>query len=318
MKKLLLSLFLATCLAQAATLTLNCGGTTTVTPGQNLTCSGVWAGGGSPAALQGTVIASQATGTVTISVAGAAITAVKTVQAVGSNWEVSGLNQNAISDGTVITLNILIPLTAACSGNTACLQLGFSGLVASDANGGAVAGVTPGFPLSIFVSGSTSVSPCDLNGDGLVNGSDVSKAISNLLVRPQAPIFGTALPTIMDVQVVINASLGKGCGAGAPPPPPPPPPPVSLTALGCSPTTITGGGSSVCTVTLSGAAPLGGVVVSLSRFGEITIPPSVTITSGSITTAFPVTSIAVLASQPASITASSNGVAQIVNLTLGP
>jgi hypothetical protein len=79
--------------------------------------------------------------------------------------------------------------------------------------------------------------------------------------------------------------------------PPPPPPAVSLSTFTLSPTSVTGGNPSTGTVTLTSAAPAGGVVVSLSSQlpGSASVPPSVTVPAGATSASFTVTSFPVAA-----------------------
>jgi hypothetical protein len=63
----------------------------------------------------------------------------------------------------------------------------------------------------------TSANSCDLNSDGVVNGADVTLAINQAL--GMAPCTTAALQTngqcnVVDVQRIINASLGQGCRTG--------------------------------------------------------------------------------------------------------
>lgn len=54
---------------------------------------------------------------------------------------------------------------------------------------------------------------------------------------------------------------------------PPPNTNVSVTAISCGPQTLTGGGTSTCNITLSGAAPVGGVHVQLSSSStQVSVP----------------------------------------------
>lgn len=79
----------------------------------------------------------------------------------------------------------------------------------------------------------------------------------------------------------------------------------SLSALSLSPTSVTGGGTSQGTVTLTGAAPSGGSVVALSssNTAAATVPASVTVPAGSTSRTFTVSTQAVSSSTSATITA---------------
>lgn len=65
-----------------------------------------------------------------------------------------------------------------------------------------------------------------------------------------------------------------------------PPPPVDLVSISLTPTGVTAGQSSTLTITLSGAAPSGGALVTLvaSPGGIVTVPASATVPAGSAST----------------------------------
>ncbi len=66
--------------------------------------------------------------------------------------------------------------------------------------------------------------------------------------------------------------------------------PAALTSLTLNPSTVTGGGSSTGTLTLNGAAPPNGAVISLSTSNSFAqVPASATIPAGGSTITFPVT-----------------------------
>src|SRR5437763_11087579 len=66
---------------------------------------------------------------------------------------------------------------------------------------------------------------------------------------------------------------------------------VSITALSCGPETLTGGGSTACNVTLSGAAPAGGAQLQLSSSStQVSIPALIQVPEGSPNAQFTVSS----------------------------
>jgi uncharacterized protein (TIGR03437 family) len=92
---------------------------------------------------------------------------------------------------------------------------------------------------------------------------------------------------------------------------------VMLSTIQCTPGTVTGGGSSTCTVALSGAAPSGGAVVSLSdNSTAATVPASATIPAGSSSTTFTATTSSVTSTQTVVITASYGGVSQTTSMAV--
>ena len=99
----------------------------------------------------------------------------------------------------------------------------------------------------------------------------------------------------------------------------PPPPPASLSAVSLNPTSVVGGTSSQGTVTLTSAAPAGGLTVTLSSNNTAaTVPGSVTVAAGATTASFTATTTAVGASTPVTITATNAGVTRTASLTVTP
>jgi hypothetical protein len=98
------------------------------------------------------------------------------------------------------------------------------------------------------------------------------------------------------------------------------PPASSLSAVSLSPSTVVGGNSSQGTVTLTSAAPSGGLVVTLasSNSTRATVPANVTVSAGSTSAAFTVTTSSVSASTSVTITASHNAVTRSATLTINP
>jgi len=82
---------------------------------------------------------------------------------------------------------------------------------------------------------------------------------------------------------------------------------VPVSSLTCSPTHLTVGSNSTCTVTLVGAAPAGGETVQLSRSGsKLSIPSSIVVAGGVTSGAFIVTALTGY-SGPVAITAKAGG-----------
>jgi hypothetical protein len=94
---------------------------------------------------------------------------------------------------------------------------------------------------------------------------------------------------------------------------------VSLSSLTLNPTLIKGGTPSQGTVTLSGAAPAGGVVVTLtSNKKAAVVPASVTIPTGAASATFTVKTKVVLVKKVVTISAAYAGVTKTAKLTLTP
>ena len=109
-------------------------------------------------------------------------------------------------------------------------------------------------------------------------------------------------------------SYSCGSGYGTPPAFP------TLSLLAVNPTSVNGGSSSTGTVTLSGPAPSGGAVVSLStnNTAAATVPASIAIAYGATSATFTVSTSTVTASTPVIITASSGGGSKTASLTVTP
>lgn len=99
-----------------------------------------------------------------------------------------------------------------------------------------------------------------------------------------------------------------------------PPAPVILTSLSLNPTSVTGGNSSTGTVSLSGAAPSGGSVVTLSSSNTVvaTVPTSVTVAAGATSATFTVNTSTVQASTSVTISGTLDSTTQTADLTVTP
>ena len=93
--------------------------------------------------------------------------------------------------------------------------------------------------------------------------------------------------------------------------------PLGLSSLTLSPTSVKGGTNSQGTVTLNGPAPLGGITIALSdNSSNVTVPASVTISEGSSSTTFAITTTSVKSSTTATISASYGGATVTATLKL--
>jgi hypothetical protein len=94
-------------------------------------------------------------------------------------------------------------------------------------------------------------------------------------------------------------------------------PPV-LSSLTLNPSTVYGGSTSTGTVRLSGAAPYGGIVVTLSssKPTKASVPPSVTVAAGTNFATFTINIAAVASKTSATISASYGGVTKKAILTI--
>lgn len=93
----------------------------------------------------------------------------------------------------------------------------------------------------------------------------------------------------------------------------------ALSGLSCNPTTITGPASSACTITLTGAAPTGGLSVALtSSDSVVTVPASVSVPAGATSVGFSASASAVTTTHTVSVTASANGITKSTTLQINP
>ncbi len=93
--------------------------------------------------------------------------------------------------------------------------------------------------------------------------------------------------------------------------------PPTLTAVTLSPASVTGGTSSTGTVTLSGAAPTGGISLKLtSGSAAATVPASITVPAGKTSATFTVKTTAVASDTGTSISASLSGTSQSATLKI--
>ena len=93
---------------------------------------------------------------------------------------------------------------------------------------------------------------------------------------------------------------------------------VSLSSLSLDPTAVVGGNSAIGTVTLTSAAPSGGLEVSLSsnNTAAATVPASVTVLAGSTRASFTVSTNSVTNSQSSTIIASAGGITRSSTITV--
>jgi hypothetical protein len=95
---------------------------------------------------------------------------------------------------------------------------------------------------------------------------------------------------------------------------------ASLSAISVSPTSVVGANTAQGTITLTGAAPSGGAVVTLSSANTsvVSVPASVTVVAGASSATFGVNTAAVTANTSVTITATYGGVSRTTTLTVTP
>lgn len=99
-----------------------------------------------------------------------------------------------------------------------------------------------------------------------------------------------------------------------------PTPALALSSISLSPVSINSGSVSTGTVTLSGTAPVGGAVVTISssNTGAVTSPASVTVAAGASSATFSLTAKTVAATTAVTISSSYAGVTKTATLTVTP
>jgi hypothetical protein len=94
---------------------------------------------------------------------------------------------------------------------------------------------------------------------------------------------------------------------------------VALNSLTCSSATMMGAGTVTCTVTLSGAAPAGGINVALSsNSNTVTVPTSVTVAASATTSSFIANVSSFSSAQKVTLTATASGLLKTFALQLNP
>jgi len=236
------------------------------------------------------------------------------------------LNGPAPSGGAVVTLSssntaaaqVPASVTVAANATTATFtvttnsvaadtQLIISGTYGSTQNASFTVTATPAVLNSVSVSpasvqgGSSSTGTVTLSGPAPVGGAVVTLSSSNPAAQVPASVTVAANATTAtfsvttnsvstDTTLTISGAYGTTQNASfivtATP--------AVLNSVSVSPASVQGGGSSTGTVTLSGPAPVGGALVTLSSSNPAAqVPASVTVTANATTATFTVTTSAV-------------------------
>ncbi len=250
----------------------------------------------------------------------------------------AGLNTTAIADGVVA----MVTVTPLISSGT--IAVGVTRPAAATASAGAlpiggVAGAITVFPLpsvsSLACSPSTVTSPgnatctATLSGAAPPNGlalalgsSSASVSLPPLLLVPAgsaavnftASVSGVAANETATLTAAFNGSSVSAALSLIPPPPP-----VVPTSLACTPSSLSPGGSTTCTLILSYLAPSAGAAVMLASDNPaLAAPGSVVVAAGAASTTFTATAAQVSVAQRAALTASLGGSSVAVSLTLNP
>ena len=181
---------------------------------------------------------------------------------------------------------------------------------------------------STVVGGTSSIATVNLNGSAPSGGAQVTVATSDSSVATPAssavtvPQGATSATFAVNTKIVTTAKSviisatysGNTVSSNLTVIPV-----TTVASLALNPTSVVGNTSSVGTVTLSAAAPTGGIVVNLSSNNSsvASVPTSVTVAAGSTTATFTVTTSSVSAQTSVTITAA-YGNSTLATLTVNP
>jgi len=161
------------------------------------------------------------------------------------------------------------------------------------------------------LTGTTSADPSFAN----LGGFDFHLNSGSVAIASGAPVAGLARDIEGKLRPANNPAIGAlefSSSTSSNPGP-------QLSTLSCAPASFVGPGSANCTVTLTAPASASGIAVTLSSsVGQITVPGSITVPSGSSTAQFSATGVSVAASTTAVITAQSGGGSTTFSLTITP
>ena len=230
------------------------------------------------------------------------------ISAISAQNVVLSLGSGSGAPGTAVTLPIT--LTNLGGAQPASLQWSFSyppGITGVTVTAGTAA--TSAQKL-LACAGTT----CAIYG---VNQSSISSGLAATATFQLAPGASGAIPISLTNVIAASAAAGSIPAAGgsgtivvsvAP----------SLSTVSCAVTSITTPGSTSCTVTLSAAAPVGGLQVSLSSTSaSLAVPASVMVASGQTSATFSAIGASVNANQyHVAISASAEGVTRTTYLDL--
>jgi hypothetical protein len=166
--------------------------------------------------------------------------------------------------------------------------------------------------LLVCSSAKAQSNPCDLNNDGVVTYLDVEAAVAMVRGTSQctADILGLDVCNILVLNRVSVAARSGVCITGDPATP-------RLSGLALSPNTVMGGQSGAGTISLSGNAGSGGVLVTLSSSdSSVAFPSTVTIPEGSASAGFTFVTSSESQTTTPIVTAIYSGVWATANLTV--
>jgi chitodextrinase len=180
-------------------------------------------------------------------------------------------------------------------------------------------------PTSIM-SGASATCQVALNQNAPLGGAAVTLANSNssALSVPASVMVasGTSMSTFTATAAMVNvpqtATVTGSLNGGSSSTTLSVQAPMMVSSLTCSPSTVTSGGKSTCTITLNQPSPSGGTTVSLtnSNPSALAVPASVTVASGTSAATFTASAAVVTASQSATLTGKVGTSSQSISLTI--
>ncbi len=200
---------------------------------------------------------------------------------------------NSVNVTTTLTVN---PLLSSVSVNPTAVvgPTGSTGTVT-------LAGPAPAGGITVSLQSNSSAATVGASVNVAANATSATFPISTLAVASSTPVTITA--SYNSVNAVATLTVN----------------PPALSAVSVNPTSVVGGNPSTGTVTLTGPAPTGGILVSLgSNNSAVTVPASVTVLANTSSITFQATTTAVATSTPVTITATYASVNQTATLTVTP
>ena len=307
-----ITLLLASCIGSAfsQTVSLSASNVAGVPGGTSAFTVSLASGGAQPSGLEWTM--NYSTSGITgleVAVAGTAASANKTVACTPGSGTVTcilyGMNETVIPDGVVAQVSVSLAPTATAA-NTV---IQFTNAAASDVTGSALAATATGPQVTLEalpIVSALACTPTTITGAGsltctVTTSASTAVALSSnsasLTVPANVTVSGTsatftataaAVTTAQTAVITASANNTQQTATISLQPTP------QVSALTCTPSTITGAGTVTCTVTLKSPAPASGTTVTLtSSSTSVTVPASVTVAASAVSAAFSATASAV-------------------------
>jgi len=180
-----------------------------VRPGQQVTLTESFVDSSptsSVAAIQWTLVlpAQLSSASLASTIGSAATSASKTLVCGVVICEISGLNVNLLANGTLATTALTVPTGTAAG----VYPLSLAGIIGATALGYSANPTATSGTVNLTV-----LSRYDVNGDGVVNSTDVTTWITAVIVgascTPLLDVNGDGVCNVLDLQSIVAASLGK-------------------------------------------------------------------------------------------------------------